>query len=171
MKKVRRFCLLVLMFLSCTLCACGEYAAMGTGVGLVGSFIAKAKNTVPDEQKYYYDLENVVLYLDAYGELPLNYITKKEAKKRGWEGGSVEKYVKNAAIGGDYYGNFEKKLPKKKGIKYYECDIDTHGYKNRGSRRLIYSNEGKYYYTQNHYESFREVTIINGKVKLGKEIR
>lgn len=171
MKKFRRLFLLIAMVLSCALCACNEYAAMGTGIGLANSYKTKTKSTVPDAEKYYYDLKNVVLYLDTYGELPLNYITKKEAKKRGWEGGSVEKYVKDAAIGGDYYGNFEKKLPKKKGVTYHECDIDTHGYKNRGSRRLIYSSDGKYYYTQNHYESFREVRVQNGKIKIGKEIK
>ena len=36
---------------------------------------------------YYYDVENVVLYLTAYGELPPNYITKDEARDLGWNGG------------------------------------------------------------------------------------
>lgn len=40
----------------------------------------------PDQEGYYYDLENVVLYLSAYGELPPNYITKAEARELGWEG-------------------------------------------------------------------------------------
>ena len=126
------------------------------------------KDTQPliDPEEYYYDLEHVVLYLETYGELPLNYITKKEAQKRGWEGGSVEDYVPDAAIGGDYFGNFEKQLPSGKGIKYTECDIDTHGYKNRGSRRLIFSNEGRYFYTKDHYETFKEVIVKDNKVEL-----
>ena len=123
-----------------------------------------AASQKPDPEEYYYDLENVVLYLDAYGELPLNYITKKEAKARGWEGGSVEDYVPDAAIGGDYYGNYEKRLPSDSGIVYHECDIDTHGYKNRGSRRLIFSDDGRYYYTKDHYETFTEVFVEDGKV-------
>ena len=101
MKKFRRLFILIAMVLACTLCACSEYAAMGTGIGLANSYKTKTKSTVPDAEKYYYDLKNVVLYLDTYGELPLNYITKKEAKKRGWEGGSVEKYVKDAARDGE----------------------------------------------------------------------
>ena len=119
-----------------------------------------------DPEAYYYDLESVVLYLDAYGELPLNYITKAEAKKRGWEGGSVEEYIPDAAIGGDFYGNYEKKLPELNGGKYTECDLDTHGYKNRGSRRLIFSDEGRYFYTRDHYETFKEVIIVDGKTQL-----
>lgn len=111
---------------------------------------------LPEEGEFYYDVENVVLYLELYHELPLNYITKKEAEKRGWQGGSVEDYVEDAAIGGDHFGNYEGLLPKD---DYKECDIDTHNYKNRGSRRLIYTDDGKYYYTKNHYESFAEVTV------------
>lgn len=43
------------------------------------------------EHGYYYDAEHVVLYLDAYGHLPDNYMTKEEARALGWEGGSVER--------------------------------------------------------------------------------
>lgn len=108
---------------------------------------------------YYYDVANVVLYLDVYNELPPNYITKSEAQALGWEGGSVEKYKEDAAIGGDYFGNREGMLPAADGRKYTECDIDTHGYGSRGSRRLVFSNDGLYFYTSNHYESFSEVTV------------
>lgn len=120
------------------------------------SKISDQYDFLPQEGEFYYDVENVVLYLELYHELPLNYITKKEAQKRGWEGGSVEDYVEDAAIGGDYFGNYEGILPEG---DYKECDIDTHNYKNRGSRRLIYSDEGEYYYTKDHYESFSEVTV------------
>ena len=125
-----------------------------------------ADESAIDPEAYYYDLESVVLYLETYGELPLNYITKDEAKKRGWEGGSVEDYIPDAAIGGDYFGNFEKQLPAEKGVKYTECDLDTHGYKNRGSRRLIFSNDGRYFYTRDHYETFKEVIITDSGIEL-----
>lgn len=109
------------------------------------------------EDGYYYDVKSVVEYLDTYGKLPGNYITKNEAKALGWEGGSVEKVAPDKAIGGDYFGNYEKLLPEAPGKEYRECDIDTHGYKDRGSRRLIFSNDGHYYYTKDHYDSFEEV--------------
>lgn len=114
---------------------------------------------VPEYGGYYYDVENVVLYLEAYGELPPNYITKDEARDLGWEGGSVEEYLEGAAIGGDRFGNYEGLLPESGGRTYTECDIDTDGYPSRGSRRLVFSDDGLYFYTSDHYESFREVTV------------
>lgn len=116
-------------------------------------------DNLPTYGNYYYDVVNVVLYLEVYDELPPNYITKNEAQALGWEGGSVEKYKEGAAIGGDYFGNREGLLPAADGRSYTECDIDTHGYSSRGSRRLVFSNDGLYFYTSDHYESFSEVTV------------
>ena len=115
------------------------------------------------EDGIYHDLESVVLYYDKFGKLPSNFITKKEAKELGWEGGALDPYKKGASIGGDHFGNYEKQLPGGKGVKYIECDIDTNGGK-RGAKRLIISNDGKYYYTPDHYETFNEVVIRDGKV-------
>ena len=114
---------------------------------------------LPTYGEYYYDLTNVVLYIEVYDELPSNYITKEEARELGWEGGSVEKYKEGAAIGGDRFGNYEGLLPESDGRTYTECDIDTNGYGSRGSRRLVFSNDGLYFYTSDHYESFSEVTV------------
>ena len=94
------------------------------------------------------------MYLVTYGELPSNFITKNEAQDLGWEGGSVQKYREGAAIGGDKFGNREGLLPKADGRQYYECDIDTDGESSRGAKRLVYSNDGLIYYTEDHYESF-----------------
>lgn len=116
-------------------------------------------DNLPVYGNYYYDVENVVLYLEVYDELPPNYITKSEAQALGWEGGSVEKYKEDSAIGGDRFGNREGLLPTADGRTYTECDIDTHGYSSRGSRRLVFSNDGLYFYTSDHYESFSEVTV------------
>ena len=113
------------------------------------------------EDGTYSAVESVVLYYEMFGKLPGNYITKKEAKSLGWEGGSVGDFKKGAAIGGDYFGNYEKRLPED--AKYIECDIGTRG-KGRGAKRLIISNKGDYYYTDDHYESFKKLTIKDGKV-------
>ena len=115
---------------------------------------------LPIEGNSYYDLENVVLYLYLYEELPDNYMTKAEARELGWEGGSVEKYKEGAAIGGDIFGNREGLLPKEKGRNYTECDIDTDGEKSRGAKRLVFSSDGLYFYTEDHYESFDEVIVM-----------
>ena len=116
-------------------------------------------DNLPAYGEHYYDLVNVVLYLEVYDELPPNYITKKEAQALGWEGGSVEKYKEGAAIGGDIFGNREGLLPESDGRRYTECDIDTKGYSSRGSRRLVFSNDGLYFYTSDHYATFSEVTV------------
>lgn len=119
--------------------------------------------TLVDENGYYYDLEHVVLYLEVYNHLPANYITKKQAQALGWSGGSVERYKAGAAIGGDRFGNYEKILPS--GGSYTECDLDTDGGKSRGAKRLIFSSDGRYYYTKDHYEHFTEYVVNGGKVE------
>ena len=113
----------------------------------------------PAEDGYFYDLENVVRYLDKYGHLPDNFIKKDDAEALGWTGGSVQKYRDGAAIGGDRFGNREGILPKARGRTWTECDIDTDGARSRGAKRLVFSNDGLYFYTDDHYESFREVVI------------
>ncbi len=108
-----------------------------------------------DEDGWYYTAIDVSLYLYTYGHLPDNYITKSEARELGWEGGSVERFAPGYAIGGDKFGNREGLLPKASGRQYYECDIDTNGADSRGAKRIVYSNDGLIYYTDDHYESFR----------------
>ncbi len=104
-----------------------------------------------EEDGIYTSKDDVSLYLQTYGHLPSNFITKSEAKKLGWEGGSLEKYAPGKCIGGDVYGNYEGLLPEED--EYHECDIDTLGADSRGSKRLVYSDTA-IYYTDDHYESF-----------------
>ncbi len=101
--------------------------------------------------------DDVAEYLSIYKKLPKNYIKKEEAKRLGWSGGSVERVAPGKAIGGDRFGNYEKKLPNKKGRSYYECDIDTLGRKNRGPKRIVYSDDGLIYYTGDHYDTFQKM--------------
>ena len=161
MRKRRIFALL-LALLTLFLTACGALDVAVSALDEVleeDALAAPADDRLPEYGQYYYDVENVVLYLEAYGELPPNYITKHEARELGWQGGPVEKYMDGAAIGGDSFGNREGQLPEAAGRHYTECDIDTDGYGSRGSRRLIFSDDGLYFYTTDHYNSFREVTV------------
>ena len=48
----------------------------------------------------------------------------------------------------------------KDGRKYTECDIDTLGAEKRGAKRIVFSNDGLIYYTDDHYESF---TLLYGE--------
>lgn len=106
------------------------------------------------EEGSYNSKEDVSLYIYTYSHLPDNYITKKEAQALGWNGGSLEPYAPGKSIGGDRFGNREGVLPKKSGRNYTECDIDTRGKKSRGAKRIVFSNDGLIYYTEDHYESF-----------------
>lgn len=99
--------------------------------------------------------EEVAAYIYLYGHLPSNYITKKEAQNLGWvnKDGNLWKVAPGKSIGGDYFGNYEGLLPEAKGRKYTECDIDFEG-KYRNAKRIIFSNDGLIYYTEDHYETF-----------------
>ena len=107
-----------------------------------------------DEDGSYTTKEDVALYIHIYGKLPSNFITKKQAEKLGWNGGSLEPYAPGKCIGGGYFGNYEGILPDG---NYKESDIDTLGKKKRGAKRLIYSDDGRIYYTDDHYESFTQL--------------
>lgn len=101
--------------------------------------------------------DEVALYIHTFGHLPSNYITKKQAQDLGWSGGSLKKYAPGCCIGGDRFGNYEGLLPKAKGRTYTECDIGTMNAKSRGAKRIIFSNDGLIYYTDDHYESFTQL--------------
>ncbi len=113
-----------------------------------------------DPDGTYTTKDDVALYIHLYGCLPNNFITKKEAQALGWEGGSLEPYAPGMCIGGSYFGNYEGLLPEKNGREYTECDIDTLGKKSRGAKRIVFSNDGLIYYTDDHYESF---TLLYGE--------
>ena len=123
----------------------------------------QAEAPVEDAEEDDFDLpitdpQQIVNYLDRYGELPENFITKKEAKSLGWD--SSYNYVGDVApgksIGGDRFGNYEGQLPTRKGRQWYECDVGYKG-KKRGAKRLLFSSDGLYYYTDDHYNTFTQM--------------
>ncbi len=113
-----------------------------------------------DEEGRYTSKEDVALYIHTYWHLPSNFVTKARAREKGWSGGSLEEYFPGCSIGGDVFGNREGLLPKKKGRTYYECDIDTKGKSSRGAKRIVFSDDGLIYYTDDHYETF---TLLYGE--------
>ena len=65
-------------------------------------------------------------------------------------------------VGGRKFGNFEKRLPLKdqsgKNMKYQEWDVNPKkSGRNRGTERLITSENKRAWYTGDHYESFTEI--------------
>lgn len=119
---------------------------------------ADAQPDVLDENGAYTSKEDVALYLYTYGHLPDNYITKKEAQALGWDNkkGNLQDVAPGMSIGGDRFGNYEGLLPEANKRKYFECDIDYEG-GYRGAKRIIYSNDGLIFYTEDHYKSFEQL--------------
>ena len=107
-----------------------------------------------DEAGTYTSKEDVGLYLYTYGHLPENFITKSDARALGWSGGGLDDYANGKCIGGDRFGNNEGILPEARGRQYYECDIGTLHKDSRGAKRIVFSDDGLIYYTEDHYESF-----------------
>jgi len=174
MKKNFRFYAIVLVLIAAALVYFGtgrdSSAAIDTAVELIdvlsgedtavstvtGALSDKEDEQAPiDEDGWYYSKDEVALYIHTYGRLPDNYVSKAEAEKAGWSGGSVEKYIPGAAIGGSRFGNYEGILPKAPGRSWTECDINTNGKSSRGAERIVFSNDGLIYYTDDHYESFQ----------------
>ena len=101
------------------------------------------------------DAEVVINFIKKHGALPNYYITKNEARKKGWDPakGNLCDVLPGKAIGGDHFGNFENRLPNKKGRKYKEADIN-YNCGHRQAKRLIFSNDGLIYTTDDHYNTF-----------------
>ena len=133
------------------------FAAFGTAPKVVAG--APAANAVEISRGgEYTSRDDVAAYVRKFsGALPKNFITKAKARELGWQGGPLEPYAPGKSIGGDRFGNYERRLPLLKGGFYKECDIDTRG-KPRGAKRLVFTSRGKrIYYTDDHYMSFKEV--------------
>lgn len=130
------------------------------GCAQTGTVVEEAqKETIEiEENEYYYNTEDVALYIHTYNKLPENFITKSEANEMGWDSqtGNLWEVANGYVIGGDNFGNREKLLPTKEGRKYFEADVNYEG-GYRGAERLVYSNDGLIFYTEDHYESFEQL--------------
>lgn len=114
------------------------------------------------ENGHYTSKEEVALYIHTYGHLPSNFISKTKAKKAGWVSseGNLDEVCPGMSIGGSTYYNEgwdgEELLPEAKGRTWTECDINYHG-GYRGAERIVFSNDGLIYYTDDHYQTFERL--------------
>lgn len=62
---------------------------------------------------------------------------------------------------GSVFGNYEQQLPRQKRGYYHEYTVPTPGARNRGARRIIVGGRppqgADYFYTADHYTSFRRI--------------
>ncbi|MBQ7216846.1 MAG: hypothetical protein IJS39_12785 [Synergistaceae bacterium] len=128
-------------------------------LSLALTFQAGAAQRVAVERNgTYTSKEQVAAYINTFGKLPSNYITKAQARNLGWVSskGNLHKVAPGKSIGGDRFGNYEEILPVKRGRQYYECDIDYRGGR-RNAKRIIFSSDGLIYYTEDHYNTFEHL--------------
>lgn len=165
-KPVRLFVILlaaVLLLSSCTASALetARSKKKNTAAPTATATAAPERTAAPDPNATPGPMEaaqELADWLFEHGELPENFLRKKEAQALGWD--SSYNYVSDVApgmsIGGDYFGNYEQKLPVVQGRKYYEADCFYQGGK-RNAYRIIYSNDGHVWYTGDHYNTFIEL--------------
>lgn len=110
------------------------------------------------ENGVYISKEELAAYINLYKKLPNNYISKKEAYIAGWEvdKDNLDTVLPGMSIGGDEFGNFDNKLPSSPSRIYYEADVDYMGGA-RNSKRIVYSNDGLIFYTEDSYENFERL--------------
>lgn len=154
--KLQRLLLPLMTFL---LVACGGDVGNESTADFAEQETANEELITVVEGDPYQTAQEVVDYLYHFAELPPNYLTKEEARDLGWiaSEGNLWDVAPEASIGGDYFGNFEGFLPEQEGRDYYEADIEYEGGR-RNAKRLIYSNDDLYFYTEDHYETFVEMT-------------
>lgn len=154
MKRRWKYLLAVFLLAAGMLTGCAEKSVQPQDVLSAETEIQEAEPTLSEDGTYT-SKEEVAEYIFLYGHLPDNFITKKEAKALGWisSEGNLGEVAPGKSIGGDYFGNFEGNLPEKEGREYHECDIDSDG-GYRGAKRIVYSNDGLIYYTEDHYKTF-----------------
>jgi ribonuclease T1 len=58
---------------------------------------------------------------------------------------------------GVVFSNRERRLPSRPSGYYREYTVPTPGARDRGARRIVAGTEGEYYYTDDHYNTFRRI--------------
>jgi ribonuclease T1 len=55
------------------------------------------------------------------------------------------------------FGNREGQLPRERRGYYREYTVKTPGRRDRGAKRIVTGKSGEYYYTEDHYRTFRRI--------------
>jgi len=58
---------------------------------------------------------------------------------------------------GTVFSNRERQLPSRERGYYREYTVKTPGLHDRGPRRIVAGRDGDYYYTDDHYRTFRRI--------------
>lgn len=110
------------------------------------------------DEQYADEFAELAAYLKEHGSLPDHYLTKAQAREKGWvpEQGNLHEVAPGMSIGGDRFYNREGRLPDQPGRKWYEADVNYES-GHRGPDRIVYSSDGLIYKTEDHYNTFEQL--------------
>jgi ribonuclease T1 len=99
----------------------------------------------------------------AKGDVPLGVIEARNLPREAWQTlvlikkGGPFPYPKDGSV----FRNYEGVLPKQKRGYYHEFTVKTPGERSRGARRIVSGGDpassGEYYYTDDHYATFKRI--------------
>lgn len=132
-------------------------AASSSASSSAAASASSASVTVTKDGSYT-SKDEVAAYIHEFGRLPGNFVSKTKAKKAGWDPdtGNLDEVLPGKSIGGSTFYNDDGLLPEADGRTWKECDIDYHG-GYRGAKRIVFSNDGLIYYTEDHYQTFERL--------------
>ena len=145
--------LLLAVILSLACCGCGGSSADSSSGASASQTVSVSKDGS------YTSKEEVAAYIHEYGCLPGNFISKTKARKAGWvpSEGNLDEVCPGKSIGGSvYHADDDDALPTADGRTWTECDIGYNGGW-RGSERIVFSNDGLIFYTDDHYKTFEQL--------------
>ncbi len=116
-----------------------------------GLFVLLAMSWLPAQAHSHHAAQNAHADLAAIGVAAL----PPEARDtlRAIKQGGPFAYPRDGVV----FGNFERVLPKHQRGYYHEYTVKTPGSRNRGARRIISGEPREYYYTSDHYKTFKRI--------------
>lgn len=118
-------------------------AALALAAAILGTAAANARGVAPPEGGAQASAEIAVSALSPEARATLALI----------ERGGPFPYDRDGVV----FRNFEKRLPVRERGYYREYTVRTPGLAHRGARRIVAGQGGEFYFTDDHYQSFRRI--------------
>ena len=119
------------------------------GLALLFGLLMATSNALAFDNSHYAKSERATVSTIAAAQLPPEARTTLKLIEQG----GPFPYRKDGVV----FGNRETKLPKQRYGYYHEYTVKTPGARNRGARRIISGGTHEYYYSDDHYRSFKRI--------------
>ena len=119
------------------------------GLALLFGLLMATSNALAFDNGHYPKSERATISTIAAAQLPPEARTTLKLIEQG----GPFPYRKDGVV----FGNRETKLPKQRYGYYHEYTVKTPGARNRGARRIISGGTHEYYYSDDHYRSFKRI--------------